>query len=61
MKWRRFKEGDKSYLSVVYKDYGHRYEGYYIAFPKPGDLFIPLYDLGKPKEEEECHETEERP
>ena len=52
MKWRRFKEGDKGYLSVVYKDYGNSWGGYYISFPEPGDLFIPLYDLGKPKEEE---------
>ena len=48
--WRRFKEGDKEYLSVVHKDYGGNYGGYYIAFPEPGDLYISLYDLGKPVE-----------
>ncbi len=47
--WKRFKEGDKHYLSVVYKDYGENYGGYYIAFPEQGDLYISLYDLGKPE------------
>ena len=49
MGWRLFQAGDTGYLSVVYKDYGGKYGGYYIAFPEPGDLYIPLYDLGEPK------------
>lgn len=49
MAWRKYQEGEKSYLSVVYKDYGGGYGGYYITFPEPGDLYIPLYALGAPK------------
>ena len=50
--WKRYQKGEKSYLSVLYKDYGEHYCGYYIGFPKPGDLYIPLYDLGKPEVKE---------
>jgi len=49
--WKRYKEGEKKYLSVVYKDYG-KYGGYYIDFPEPGDLYVSLYDLGKPEVKE---------
>ena len=49
MKWRRLKEGDTVYLSVVYKSYGKHYGGYYIDFPEVGDLHIPLPDLGDPE------------
>ena len=51
MGWRKFQAGEKAYLSVVYKDYGGKYGGYYISFPEPGDLYISLYDLGEPKED----------
>ena len=57
-KWRRLKEGDKVYLSVVYKSYGKHYGGYYIAFPEVGELYISLYGLGNPEavEKEEVKE-----
>lgn len=51
--WRKYKYGEKQYLSVVYKDYGGGYGGYYISFPKDGDLYIRLCDLGKPQETRE--------
>lgn len=49
--WKRYNGNEEeTYLSVVYKAYGKHYGGYYIAFPEEGDLYIPLYDLGKPEE-----------
>lgn len=47
--WRKYKDGEKQYLSVVYKDYGG-WGGYYISFHEDGDLYISLCDLGKPQE-----------
>ena len=48
--WKRYKEGEKQYLSVVYESYGGSYGGYYIDFPEDGDLYIRICDLGKPAE-----------
>lgn len=46
--WKRYKEGDKKYLSVVYHAYSKKYGGYYIQFPEEGDYYISLFELGDP-------------
>ena len=59
--WKEYKEGDPCYLSVVYKDYGGGFAGYYLTMNlEPGDFYIPVYELGKPKVKEDAeHEAEE--
>ena len=51
--WRKFIEGDTEYLSVVYKSLSDDCGGYYISSDlEPGDLYIPLFELGKPMVDE---------
>lgn len=58
MKWKIFKEGDEEYLSVVYRSYGKSYGGYYITSSlEPGDYYIPVYELGDPREPDNQEET----
>lgn len=54
LNWRRFKEGDERYLSIIYKELPSPYEGFYILshLPMPGDLYIPVHELGEPKTDE---------
>lgn len=41
--WKKYNEGDTKYLSIVYKDYGGGYGGFYVTCHlEPGDLYIPL-------------------
>ena len=47
MKWKKYKEGEKRFLSVVRVNYGSKYEGFYITFPEEGDYYIPLPELLK--------------
>ena len=42
--WRIYREGDKKYMSVVKKQTGAHYVGYYITFPKPHEVYLSLPD-----------------
>lgn len=51
MLWKRFKDGDVRCFSIVYKKYSKDCGGYYLTGNiEPGDLYIPVQDLGKPQD-----------
>ena len=58
--WKQYKEGDKKYLSIVYKHHAGHYGGYYVTmFLEEGDYYIPLYELGDPMKVGKPQETTE--
>lgn len=57
-RWKRFKEGDKRRYSIIYKQYSKDWGGWYLGGDlKPGDFYIPVDDLGEPKETEDAELT----